>query len=46
MMPFPWLEEAVRGLKGCWVRTPLTCDPEYKLYLKWENRQRTGSFKI
>ena len=46
MIPSAWLEEAARRLRGRTVRTPLTYDPEYKLYLKWENRQMTGSFKI
>lgn len=46
MIPPEWLDQAVRRLEGQIERTPLTYDPELNLYLKWENRQRTGSFKI
>ena len=46
MIPPEWLDQAARRLQGQIEQTPLTYDPELKLYLKWENRQRTGSFKI
>lgn len=46
MIPHEWLEEAHRRLEGRVQRTPLSFDPDNQLYLKWENRQRTGSFKL
>jgi threonine dehydratase len=46
MIPPEWLDQAARRLEGQIERTPLTYDPELEVYLKWENRQLTGSFKI
>jgi len=46
MIPTEWLDQAARRLHGQINQTPLTYDPELGLYLKWENRQLTGSFKI
>lgn len=46
MIPPEWLDQAARRLQGQIKQTPLTYDPELNLYLKWENRQHTGSFKI
>ncbi len=46
MIPSEWLDLAARRLQGQVYQTPLTYDPELDLYLKWENRQVTGSFKI
>jgi threonine dehydratase len=46
MIPPEWLDQAARRLQGQIEQTPLTYDTELKLYLKWENRQQTGSFKI
>jgi threonine dehydratase len=46
MIPSEWLDLAARRLQGQVHQTPLTYDPELDLYLKWENRQITGSFKI
>jgi threonine dehydratase len=46
MIPPEWLDQAARRLAGQIEQTPLTYDPDLDLYLKWENRQRTGSFKI
>ena len=45
MLPSKWLEEASQRLDGKIHRTPLTHDVERGLYIKWENRQKTGSFK-
>lgn len=45
MLPSKWLEEASQRLDGKIHRTPLTHDAERGLYIKWENRQKTGSFK-
>jgi threonine dehydratase len=46
MIPSDWIDLAQRRLDGQIELTPLTYDPALDLYLKWENRQRTGSFKI
>ena len=45
MIPSEWLDAAEERLKGKIHRTPLTYDAERGLYLKWENHQKTGSFK-
>ena len=46
MIPYEWIEQA-QGRIGAHVRkTPLTFDDKRGFYLKWENRQVTGSFKI
>ena len=46
MIPPEWLEQAARRLQGQIEKKPLTYAPELMLCLKWENRQRTGSFQI
>lgn len=46
MIPSTWLDLAARRLQGQIQQTPLTYDSELHIYLKWENRQKTGSFKI
>ena len=46
MIPSEWLELANRRIKGQVHQTPLTYDANLDVYLKWENRQVTGSFKI
>ncbi len=45
MIPLEWLRAAEERLDGKIHRTPLTHDAERGLYIKWENRQKTGSFK-
>lgn len=45
MIPTSWLEEARARLSPHIYRTPLTYDESLGIYLKWENRQVTGSFK-
>jgi len=45
MLPPEWLHAASQRLDGKIRRTPLTHDAARGLYLKWENRQKTGSFK-
>ncbi len=45
MLPSKWLTEAAQRLDGKIHRTPLTHDAARGLYIKWENRQKTGSFK-
>ncbi len=46
MIPTDGWELAQRRINGQIHQTPLTYDPDLDLYLKWENRQVTGSFKI
>jgi len=46
MIPSDWIALAQRRIEGQVERTPLTHDPELDLFIKWENRQVTGSFKI
>ena len=46
MIPLSSIEEAAGRIAPYIQQTPLTADPENGLYLKWENRQITGSFKI
>ncbi len=46
MIPLSWLEEAAQRIIPHIRRTPLIYDAENKLYLKWENHQITGSFKL
>lgn len=45
MIPKEWLLAAEKRLDGQTYRTPLTHDAGRGLYIKWENRQKTGSFK-
>ncbi len=45
MIPSEWLDQADARLAPHIVRTPLTHDAARNLYIKWENRQKTGSFK-
>ena len=46
MIPSNWLEEAAGRIAPYIRRTPLTYNPQEDLYIKWENHQITGSFKI
>ncbi|NMB89162.1 MAG: pyridoxal-phosphate dependent enzyme [Chloroflexi bacterium] len=46
MIPDAWLDEAVELLKGRVEETPLTFDPQHEIWIKWENHQITGSYKI
>jgi threonine dehydratase len=46
MIPDQWLDEAASRLNGLIDTTPLLYDDEFNLYLKLENRQKTGSFKV
>lgn len=45
MIPREWFEGALERIAPHIVRTPLTHDAARDVYLKWENRQVTGSFK-
>lgn len=40
------LESACRRLDGKINQTPLTHDPDLNVYFKWENKQKTGAFKV
>jgi threonine dehydratase len=46
MIPFVWLKQAYERIAPFINKTPLTFDPQNDLYLKWENHQVTGSFKV
>jgi threonine dehydratase len=46
MIPRTWLTEAAQRISPYIQRTPLTWDAENDIYLKWENHQVTGSFKL
>lgn len=45
MIPIKWIKEATRRIHPYIKKTPLTFDSDNNLYIKWENRQITGSFK-
>lgn len=46
MYPFAWLLEAQNRIKPYIHKTSLTYDEGLDIYLKWENHQVTGSFKV
>jgi threonine dehydratase len=46
MIPSQWLYKASDRIAPHIRRTPLQYDPKLDIYLKWENRQVTGSFKV
>lgn len=46
MISASMLEKAYAGLKNIVRCTPITYDAQRQLYLKWENHQITGSFKL
>ncbi len=46
MIPVEWLTEARERLDGKVLRTPLLHDRDSSIYLKLENLQFTGSFKL
>ena len=45
MIPAEWVNQADARVAPHIIRTPLTHDAARNLYIKWENRQKTGSFK-
>ena len=45
MIPIQWIQQAEMQISPYIRETPLTYDPNYDIYLKWENHQVTGSFK-
>lgn len=46
MIPSDWLHSAYQRIKPYIHKTPMTYDPKLQIYLKWENQQITGSFKL
>jgi len=46
MIPGEWIEQAAVRIAPHVRRTLLTNDAHLNLYLKWENQQVTGSFKV
>ncbi len=46
MIPCIWFQEARQRIADFVRTTPLTHDPQLNLYIKWENQQLTGSFKL
>lgn len=46
MIPYTWFDDARRRISPYIFQTPLTYDPELDIFIKWENHQRTGSFKV
>ena len=46
MFPSIWIEEAQKRIAPHIRPTPLQHDEEFGLYIKWENKQLTGSFKL
>ena len=45
MFPYEWFESAEARIAPHILKTPLTRDVKRGLFLKWDNRQVTGSFK-
>jgi threonine dehydratase len=46
MIPNQWIEEAEKRIAPFINETPLTYDENLDIFLKWENHQVTGSFKV
>src|SRR3990172_4839021 len=46
MIPLEWINQAAERIAPHIRHTPVTYDPANEIYIKWENRQVTGSFKI
>lgn len=46
MIPYVWFEEAQKRIAPHIQVTPLSHDAARDIYLKWENQQVTGSFKV
>lgn len=40
------IEAAIQRLQGKIELTPITYDPQLNVFLKWENHQKTGAFKV
>jgi len=46
MLPFEWVNQAAVRISDYIVRTPVIFDKDLNIYLKFENKQVTGSFKV
>lgn len=46
MIPPNWLEDAAERIAPYIRQTPITYIPQEDLFVKWENHQVTGSFKV
>ncbi|MCX8061240.1 MAG: threonine/serine dehydratase [Anaerolineales bacterium] len=46
MLPPEWIKFAYQRIASYLKPTPLSFDPKIRIYLKWENQQHTGSFKL
>jgi threonine dehydratase len=46
LIPFEWIEQARDRTKSNIQVTPLIFDNKRQIYIKWENQQVTGSFKV
>lgn len=46
MIPREWLQAADQRIRPLAIVTPITEDPRRRIFLKWENHQVTGSFKL
>jgi threonine dehydratase len=46
LIPLEWIEQAAKRIASHIQHTPLSYDPELNVYIKWENHQVTGSFKV
>ncbi len=46
MIPQDWITAAGERLRGRVKRTPVSYDDALDCFLKWENQQETGSFKL
>ncbi len=46
MIPSAWIDQAEDRIAPHVRKTPLSYDASLDIYLKWENRQITGSFKL
>jgi len=40
------IQAAATRIKGKIIETPISFDPVLNVYIKWENQQKTGAFKI
>lgn len=45
MFPYEWIEQAHERISPYVKKTPLSFDTNLNIFLKWENKQITGSFK-
>jgi threonine dehydratase len=46
LIPFEWVEQARDRITSHIQVTPLMFDNKHQIYIKWENHQVTGSFKL